>query len=565
MQIKQYVQFAKFMRQLSRMRADKIFFNAHIITMNPNMPFADSLAVKDGRIIAVGKYEETKLFGSAKTERIDMRRKTLIPGFIEPHNHFAMYGDMLLGVDCRPESNSSIEEILEKIRERAKKTPPNRWIQGWGYDDTLISDKRHLTRYDLDRVAPNHFVYISHISGHIGYANSKLLKRINISKDTPDPNGGEIFRDKNGEPTGVLAETPVLMPIYNLIPKPTINKIVRGMRKANREFLAAGVTSINDGGFFGIAPLVAYRTAHKRGAVNIRVYANIFAQVFELLEKEGGINLEKLGINSGSGNDKLRIGAVKIIQDGSIQGFTAALMEPYLSKPNEIGKLTLDQSELDRLVEKYHKAGFQIQIHGNGDRAIESIIRAFEKAQDKFPRDDHRHQIIHCQMVNENQLERMAKIGIIANFFPVHVYYWGDRHREIFLGEERASRIDPLKSALEHGVIFSMHSDVPVTPVSPIMSIYAAVNRLTRKGEVLGVEQRISVYDALKAVTINAAFMTFSENEKGSIERGKLADFVVLSEDPFSIDPEKIKSIKIEKTIIGGEIVYSNREGINKS
>jgi len=234
------------------------------------------------------------------------------------------------------------------------------------------------------------------------------------------------------------------------------------------------------------------------------------------------------------------------------------LFEPYVCDPSKTGILIHPQKELDELVLKYHKAGFQIQIHGNGDRAIESIITAYEKAQSAYPRSNHRHEIIHCQMVHEDQLERMAKLGISANFFPVHVYNWGDRHRDLFIGPERAARIDPLKSALNHGVVFGLHTDCPVTPISPLTCLYSAVSRETRDGHILGKEQAISVEEALKGLTINAAYLIFDEHLKGSIETSKLADFVAISADPFQLAPHDLKDLQVEMTIVDGRVVYQS-------
>ena len=556
--MKKIIQFIRFTNILSKTTPDTVYINGDIITMNPQMPSANAVAVKNGKITAVGSNEKIKQITGKKTKVIDLNGKTLIPGFIEPHSHLAMYGSVLTGVDCYPRSNKNMDEILEKISAAAKKTPKSKWITGWGYDDTMTENSRHLTKEDLDKAAPDHNVFISHISGHIAYVNSKLLSLAGIDKDTPDPEGGEYGRFENGEPNGLIAETPAMMKFYNLMPQPSVREILKGLILAGRDYTAQGITTANDGGFMGIAPLVAYRKAQKSGKFHIRIYANLFAMMLEFFEKKN-ITLKKLGVISGSGDEWLKIGAAKLIQDGSIQGFTAALKQPYHTKPDYKGYLTMSQEEINKTVLKYHKAGFQVQIHGNGDAAIESNIKAIENALKVFPRKDHRHQIIHCQTASDEQLDKMAELGISANFFPVHIHYWGDRHYKLFLGPERAERIDPLKSAEERGILFSMHSDCPVTPVSPLMSIYAAVNRKTSSGRVLGSSQRISVQKALEALTVNSAKMIFEEHSRGSIEPGKLADFAVLSENPLSVKPEKIKDIIVEKTIVDGKIIYTAR------
>ncbi len=541
--------------KFSTMSADLALFNGNVITMDQEQPRAEAVAVKGGKIIGVGRNSEIKQFCGPKTEKLDLKGKTLLPGFIDSHSHMMEHGSNLLGLDCSMDANKSINDILAKVKERAETLPKGTWIQGSGYDDTLLAEKRHPNRWDLDKVAPDHPVDLFHISGHLTAVNSRALALAGISKDTPDPEGGEFFRDANGEPTGVLAEEPAQNLIRRLIPPKTIDDMVKGLTLANANYLKAGVTLTNDGVFFNEAGWLAYEKAHASGALSLRIYANISS---ELLEKMANENINNLGICSGCGDEWFKIGAVKLFQDGSIQGLTGALSEPYQCAPSRTGILIHPQEKLDELVLKYHKAGFQIHIHGNGDRAIESILLAYERALSAYPRSDHRHHIIHCQMVSEDQLQRMAKLGVVANFFPVHVYYWGDRHRDIFIGPQRAARIDPLKSALNHGVIFGLHTDCPVTLISPLGDLYSAVARETRDGQILGKDQAISVEEALKALTINAAYLIFAEHTKGSIEIGKLADFVTISADPFQITPHELKDLQVEMTIIDGKVVYQS-------
>jgi predicted amidohydrolase YtcJ len=268
--------------------------------------------------------------------------------------------------------------------------------------------------------------------------------------------------------------------------------------------------------------------------------------------------LFELGLGTGFGSNFLKLGGVKLFQDGSIQALTAALTDGYLNKPDLKGDLILSQEVLNDLVEKYHSAGLQIAVHANGDRAIESVLQALERAQHLHPRNDHRHMLIHCQLASDDHIRRMKKLGVIPSYFVNHVYYWGDRHASLFLGPERAQRIDPLGSSMKEGLMFSLHSDLPVTPVDPIFSIHNAVNRTTRSGELLGPAERISVFEALKTYTINAAYCSFEESIKGSIEEGKLADFAVLSENPLTVESGAIKDIRVEATTVGGRLVYGS-------
>jgi predicted amidohydrolase YtcJ len=301
-----------------------------------------------------------------------------------------------------------------------------------------------------------------------------------------------------------------------------------------------------------------YEKARSQGDFALRIYAFIYFPMLENLLNEG-IDINDIGICTGTGDEWFRVGAAKIIQDGSIQGLTAAVSEPYHCDPSRTGALIHSQEKLNELVLKYHKAGFQIAIHGNGDRGIESALQAYESALSTHPRINHRHRIEHCQMATEDQLQRMAKSGVVASFFSPHVYYWGDGHRDSFIGPQRAARIDPLKSALDKGITFGLHEDCPVVPISPLMCISSAVSRETKSGQILGQEQKISVEEAIKAMTINGAYLAFEENIKGSIEIGKLADFAAISADPFQVNPAEIKDLQVELTIIGGKVVYQNR------
>jgi predicted amidohydrolase YtcJ len=265
-----------------------------------------------------------------------------------------------------------------------------------------------------------------------------------------------------------------------------------------------------------------------------------------------------MGLGTGFGSDYLKIGSVKLWQDGSIQGLTGALMEPYHNRPDWKGEMIMTQETLNALVEKYHGEDLQMAVHANGDGAIESVIQAFERADKVHQNRNLRHMIIHCQMASQDHIGRMKKMGLIPSYFVNHVYYWGDRHKSIFIGPERARRISPLNASLKEGLRFTLHSDLPVTPVDPLFSMYCAVNRITREGEVLGPEERISALEALKTYTTHAAYCSFEEDLKGSIEAGKLADFTILSDNPLTVPPETIKDVRVEGTVVGGRIVFGS-------
>jgi predicted amidohydrolase YtcJ len=326
------------------------------------------------------------------------------------------------------------------------------------------------------------------------------------------------------------------------------------MLQAVKDYYRAGVTSAHDAaiGYFRDADqiLVAYEQLVAENRLPLRTYLTVVEADFQRLLKTAA----RTTVDS----QRLKFGAVKFFQDGSIQALTAALEKPYQCRPEQRGSLIHSQEALDAYVETYHRRGYQIAIHANGDRAIESALRALERACTRFTGKDLRHMIIHCQMANRNQLQRMKQIGAMPSFFVNHVYYWGDRHADLFLGNSRAKLIDPLATAVKTGLPFTLHSDLPITPVDPLFSMHCAVNRQTRAGVVLGADERIQPLEALKAYTIWAARCSFEEAEKGSIKEGKLADFAVLSGNPLLTQPDTINNIQVLQTVIGGTTVYSH-------
>ncbi len=535
----------------------QIYKNGNVVTMNSDAPEATAFGILGDRFFSAGSDDEVGKWADEGTDVIDLGGKTVIPGFNETHNHLSMYATTLLHADCRTPPNQSIEDIKTRVREMVESVKPGEWIRGWGYDDTLISEKRHLTWKDLDEVAPRNPVYVSHVSGHLAYINSMALQIADIGPETPQPDGGEIDKDEKGVPTGLLKELAQHRLIPH-IPVPDVSQFKEILGKAIAHFHQHGITSIHDGGVgvrgTGRSVMQSFRELETEGKLCLRVYLTVIEEFYR--------DILELGLGTGFGSEYLKMGCVKLLQDGSIQGLTGALTEPYHNKPDHRGDLIMPQETLDELVEKYHSAGLQIAIHANGDRAIESCLLAMERAQKLHPRRDHRHMIIHCQTATQDHIVRMKRLGVVPSYFVNHVYYWGDRHASLFLGPERAARISPLASSLKEGLIFTLHSDLPVTPVDPLFSIHTAVNRITREGKVLGAEECISPLEALKTYTTHAAYCSFEEDIKGSIEPGKLADFTVLSDNPLTILPEKIKDIKVLQTVVGGKILYESNENV---
>ena len=537
---------------------DTIYLNGQIVTMDAEARTVEAVAVRGDEIVAVGSDAEVGLMAGPGTRVVDLEGRAMTPGFYAPHDHFPWAGAIAVttvNLNSPPMGPvENIDGLVDALREKAAETPAGDWIQGWGYDDTLIEDQRHPNRHDLDRVSTEHPIYISHTSGHLGVANTMALGMAGINADTQPPPGGVIRHEADtGEPDGVLEETAAWM-VMGIVPPATVEQKLEGFRRAVQIYVEQGVTTTVITG--GTADnVIDLQMARREGLLALRVVTMVSkaAPGFPSPAEAGGFV-------SGFGDDRLKLGGIKIVQDGSNQGFTGYFTEPYHTPfngdPEWRGYPARSREDLTAMVKGLHRAGYQIAIHGNGDAAIDDIIHAFREAQRDFPREDARHRIEHCQMVRKDQLDEIAELGITPSFFVGHVFYWGDRHRDIFMGPERAAGISPLKSSIDRGIRFTVHDDTPVTPVDPLQLIWVSVNRLTRSDQVLGPEERVSPLEAMRAMTIDAAWQNFEEDIKGSIEAGKLADLVILSDNPLTVDPLTIREIEVLETIVGGETVY---------
>lgn len=537
--------------------ADTVYLNGVILTMNPADEIAEAVAIEGELIKAAGTNEEIRAFIGKNTRVIDLAGKTMLPGFIDAHSHMPWAGDRALyAVDCNSPPTGTVEsiaDIIERLKEQAAGTPKGEWVEGWGYDDTLLAEKRHPTRWDLDKVSTEHPIFLFHVSSHIAVVNSYVLEMRNITKDTKQPRGGEIEKDPTtGEPTGVLKEFPAWLPIILLAVERTPEENRAAIRYMSDFYASRGVTTAQTGS--DDPPTVPkLLDAEASGDLKIRVNVSINASP--------GIDLLLAGQFDPEVDSKLvRVANMKLFADGSIQAYTGYLTEPYYVPPTDDpeyrGYPSMTREKLTDYVLKCRQAGMQVHIHANGDAAIDNILYAFEEAQKAYPSDDPRFVCIHCQTAREDQLDKMKEIGVIPSFFVAHTYYWGDRHESIFLGPERAARISPCQSAVNRGLPFTLHCDTPVVPMDPLFLVWSAVNRVTSSGTILGPEQRITPLEALKAVTIYAAYQGFEEKVKGSIEPGKLADLVILSANPLAVDPLQIKDIAVEETIVGGKTVF---------
>ncbi len=525
-----------------------VFAGARFITLDEHMPEAECISTIDGRIECLGSREEVMArIGSAPYELVELGGGVVYPGFIDTHSHLSSFSNVLnwtpCGVAC-----GNIAGVLNDLRAGAEKNPEG-WIVGYGYDDTGLPDKRHLTRQDLDTVSTDRPVMVAHISLHMGSLNTKALELLGLDKGADIP-GGEVVLDADGVPTGLLLETAFFQTIDRL-PQPSPEQVQENLRQAMRYYASKGFTTFMDGGV-GVngGPrefMRAYMELARHGKMDIRGYLQMMpAEMDHLLE----LRIFDFG------SDMLRLGGAKLFIDGSIQGFTAALQEGYHTRPDHRGNTLCTPEELEENVMRYHAAGVQMAIHANGDRGAEIVISAYEKAIAQHPEIKLNHMLIHAQTVSDDHLRRMKACGIIPSFFARHVEVWGDRHKALFLGPERASRLDPCGSAAALKMPFSLHVDSPVLPPTVLESMHAAVNRITSGGELLGPDQRISAHEAVLAYTRYAALCCGGMNSIGQLSPGFFADFVVLDKSIEESDPLTIRDICIKATFCGGRKVY---------
>ncbi|MGI9308346.1 MAG: amidohydrolase [Gammaproteobacteria bacterium] len=549
---------------------DQIWLNARVITLDVNSTQAEALALRGDRIVAVGENVTISKLADASTRRVDLAGRAVLPGFIDAHGHFPFgkvrpersgeiphrWDERFVDLNSPPIGDiKTVQELLDRLSARAAITPEGEWVQGIGYDDTLLKEKRHPTRIDLDKVSTDHPIYLGHISGHVAVGNSLALELAGITANTKQPAGGHIYMDTvTGEPTGVLEEMSAMNKMSNKIPPVSDAEMIAAADINGMAFATVGVTTAQMGAA-SVTSANAFVEAYRQGRLPIRV--QVWPVIYEVAVRAA--KKEPLPELPDTKNF-VSYGAIKGFADGSIQAYSGYLDEPYYRHDKDAedyrGYATLPRKALVKTVTGVHEAGYQIALHGNGDAAIDDILFAFEAAQKDFPREDARHIVIHSQMATDEQLDRMAKLGVIPSFFNLHIYYWGDRHRDVFLGPERAARISALKSATERKIPFTLHADSPVVPMDPMDMVWAAVQRETKSGAVLGPQQTVSVEAALRAITINAARQGFEEDLKGSIEPGKLADLVVLDANPLQTDAKDIRDINVVATVVGGKAVY---------
>ena len=529
--------------------ADMVILGGNVITVDPANPRAQAVAVKFGRILAVGEDDEIRRLAGSDTRVVDASGMTVIPGLNDAHCHVLPTGRSHFLVNCGPDVVSSIAEIKRLVAERTRTTPKGEWIVGFGYDDTKMAEDWYLNRADLDEVATEHPALIRHVGGHMSTANSAGLRLADLTRDSADPVGGKFGRDPgSGELNGVIYET--AQRVFHrgsspLIPRPTPEQDREAIRWVCRQAASIGLTSFTDA---SVDPLgfASYQAALASGDLIIRTYLLLGVDFLD--------SFVKAGLQTGLGNDMLRVGAIKIVGDGAIAGRTAYLSEPYEGTTDDYGILAIAPDALEERVMAAHRAGFQVAVHANGDRIIDMTLDAYEKALRAFPREDHRHRLEHGTVVNPEILARMKRLGVAVLPFGSYIYYHGEKMR--FYGDKRLAMMFAHRSFLDNGIAVGGSSDHQCAPWPPLAGIQSCVTRKSHTGELLGPEQRVTPEEALWIYTMGSAYTSFEEKSKGSVEVGKLADLVFLDNDPTQADPETIKDIQVKATLVGGGFVY---------
>lgn len=540
-----------------------VYSGGPIITVDDQQPEAESVAVQDGLIVAVGPEAAVLAAVGADAKRVDLGGNTLVPGLIDAHGHITFTAMNMASVNLSSPPvgpAETVDDIVKILSGRLGDASASGWLTGWGYDDSLLADKRHPTREDLDQVSTDVPIVLRHVSGHLTSCNSKCLEMAGIDKDTPDPKGGIIRRDASGRPDGVLEETAMWM-VFALLPPVTPEQLLALLGPTQDYYAKHGITTVQDGAL-GPNELAILR----RAAAEQLLYLDVNAFPYVQVEADMGADVDNASPDYGYGtnyDNRLRVAGIKLVLDGSPQGKTAWMTKPYLHPPHGqgedyVGYPTLEDEEVVNYITDAYKEGVPVQAHANGDAAADQLINAVRAANDLVGAEKRRTVMIHAQTLREDQQDAMHELGMIPSYFSAHTFYWGDWHRDSVFGVERASRISPLKTSVDRGMVFTTHNDTPIVPPDMMRLLWASVNRVTRSGKVLGEAQRIDPLNALKSITIHAAYQYFEEDSKGSIEVGKRADLTILSANPLAVERMSIKDITVLETIKDGTTVYTS-------
>lgn len=535
---------------------EKIFFNGTIITMDEKNKEVEAVHVKEGKIAHVGKLEEVLQYKTEQTEMVDLQGNVLFPGFIEPHIHFDLaaiidHAHYIGGIKY-----ANTEDIINEMKRVIKETPPGEWIFFFGLDYLINRDLPQVNRHVLDKLTSEHPVFVIIQSMHTTYANSLALSDLNITKDTQDTRDGHCFKDENGEPTGVLTEQTFSLMFVNKWMQSKNEPMEKYFLNKAQDLSKAGITTCWTA---GMMPLVKNHNQFVCDLINrddcpIRHDYSITYPNF----LSGAESLDRIIPDQ----PKAKFTGIKFWFDGSPYTGNMKMFDNYLENPimqdclyvpkNQNGEFLFEKEKMHQLIQEYHNKGVQISIHSQGDYAGKVLVDIFEQVLTEFPRPDHRHRLEHCAFLSEEDTKRCAKLGIQLSYHVNHIYYYGEALNDLVVGEDRTKIAVNCRWALDNGASFSLHTDDPMYPANPLRLVCTAVTRTSRSGKAFGPEYTIPVHEALKGITINAAFQCLREKEVGSIEVGKYADFTLLQENPYLVDPLKIGDIKVIKTYLDG-------------
>jgi predicted amidohydrolase YtcJ len=536
--------------------ADLILVNGKVVSVDSEETVAEAVAVKGGRILKVGSSQEVEAIAMSSAKIIDLTGRTVLPGFVDSHEHVMRRGMMLDWVNCKSPPMETIQDIIDALAAKAAEKPDGEWVIGNWFDETKLSDGRWPNRYDLDEATYRHPIYLGRAGGHNAVANSLALEAAGISKDTPQPEGGHFGMDESGEPTGRLDERAVMNMVRGRIPQPdeeeTVRLLVKNWSTIEESLLSWGITTVHEA-HIKAPEALAYQKLDGAGRMRVRV--GLMLDGMAPYDGYATSDLARQGLRTGFGwSDSLYVIGVKIGIDGAMGSLTASLREPYANDPENYGINRVTQEELTREMVALHKTGNRACIHAIGDWAIDIALNAVEEAVKGSPWEEHRHRIEHAGYVRLDQLVRMARLGVAVSASIGFCYPIGDSHIAA-LGEDRLCGYYPMKGFKEHGIVAGGNSD-GFGENWPITGIAGCVTRRSSGGSYLCREQAVSVMDAIRAYTVNGTFLEGTEDEKGSLEPGKLADMVVLDRDILTVDPLDIINTKVLMTIVGGEVVY---------
>jgi len=518
----------------------------NVLTMDPALPTAEAVLVRDGVVVAAGSRTELEDRAGGQVERVDLPGATVVPGLVESHVH-PVYTAMTSGwADCRSPGCGSIADIVQALRAQVGKT--DGWVRGWGYDDTLVAEMRHPTRDDLDAVSTTRPVVAGHISGHFAVANTVALRTAGISEDSVRTDDPSFPRDGDGRLTGLLWELDALTRVLDQIPKPRPEQLRAALLDTLRYATRRGITTLHD---LGVGLMA--------GGAELELYAELEASqelplhVVGYLRGDLALSASDVAYSGvGQVGRRFRLAGAKFWADGSIQGLSAALRLPYVCRPDSCGELLQAPDELARMCAAAAALGAQVAVHANGDAAVEAAVAALAPVQPSRPAGSGPHRIEHCQVSTPADLDAVHAAGLGVSFFINHVFYWGDRHRQLFLGADRAADMDALTWARDRGLRFGLHSDCPITPMDPLRTIWSAVTRRTRDGDVLGPAQRLDVRGAVQAMTTDSHWLAGDEAIVGALTPGRRADLLAVDVDLDAADEEALRAAQPAAVMVQG-------------